>query len=130
MKNFLYGVAPFPGQPAIYDSMTIDQSKIRFPYQVAISHCDAVFDPIFAESDPEFRGDIDSLYVYRAYGPEVLATASAYHNRLNAIRWHDADPEPLHGRVQWLGFSLYYMFDNEAQETFNRSMDWFREESP
>jgi hypothetical protein len=56
--------------------------------------------------------------------------ASAFHNRLNALRWHDPDPEALHGRVQWFGFDLYYMKDAEAQETFNRSLNWFREEAP
>jgi hypothetical protein len=31
--------------------------------------------------------------------------------------------------VQWFGFPLYYFLDDQAQESFNRSMDWFREES-
>jgi hypothetical protein len=128
-KNLLWGVAPFPGARAPYDSMTIDQSKLRYPYQVAISGGEVVFDPILAESDPSFRGDIDSLFAYRAYGPEQEGRASIFHGRLNAIRWHDPDPAPLHGRVQWFGFDLYFMWDIEAQGTFNRSLDWFREES-
>jgi hypothetical protein len=71
-KDLLWGVAPFPGEPAPYDSMTIDRNKVRYPYQVAVPYCDAIFDPIFAESDPAFPGDIDSLYTYRAYGREGL----------------------------------------------------------
>jgi hypothetical protein len=29
--------------------------------------------------------------------------------------------------VQWFGFPLYHMKQAQAQETFNRSIDWFRE---
>jgi hypothetical protein len=129
-SNFLWGVAPFPGKPAIYDSMTIEPTKLRVPFQVAVAYCDAIFDPIFAESDPTFRGDIDSLYVYRAYGREIQGRSSSFHGRLNALRWHDPDPAPLHGPIQWFGFPLYYMINSEAQETFNRSMDWFRDLTP
>jgi hypothetical protein len=129
-KDNLWGVAPYPGEPAVYDSMVIDQTKLRYPYQLGVPYCDAIFDPIVAETDPGFRGNIDSLYVYRAYGPEVLSQTSTYHHRLNALRWHDPDPDPLHGRVQWFGFNLYYMGDSGAQETFNRSLDWFREGTP
>jgi hypothetical protein len=92
-----------------------------------VTHCDVIKDPIFAESEPGFRGDIDSLYVYRAYGNEIEGRSTSYHNRLNALRWHDPDPQPLHGRIQWFGFPLYFMKNAEAQETFNRSLDWFRD---
>ncbi|MGD8363169.1 MAG: hypothetical protein PVJ04_17205, partial [Gemmatimonadota bacterium] len=114
-RDFLWGVGPFPGGPAPYDSMTVDVTKLRLPYQLAVTSCDAVFDPIFAESDPAFRGDIDSLFAYRAYGPEQQGYPSVYHNRLTAIRWHDPDPAREHGRVQWFGFDLYFMNDDEAQ---------------
>jgi hypothetical protein len=42
------------------------------------------------------------------------------------MRWHDPDPARTQGRVQWFGFPLYYMKKDQAQETFNRSIDWFR----
>jgi hypothetical protein len=129
-KDFLWGVAPVPGKTAYYDSMTINPTKLRFPYQLAVPYCDVIFDPIFAESDPTFRGDIDSLYVYRAFGPEKEGRNSTFHRRLNALRWHDDDPAPLHGPIQWFGFPLYYMINSQAQETFNRSMDWFRDQGP
>lgn len=130
-KDFLWGVAPYPFQDTVsvapYDSMTINPNKLRYPYQLAAPFGDCIFDPIFAESDPSFRGDIDSLYVYRAYGPEKQGRNSVFHRRLNALRWHDDDPLPLHGPIQWFGFPLYYMIDSQAQETFNRSMDWFKD---
>lgn len=129
-KNLLWGVAPYAftdtTKVAPYDSMTINPSKLRSPYQLAAPYCDAIFDPIFGESDPTFKGDIDSLYTYRAYGPEKQGRSSTFQRRLNAIRWHDDDPSPLHGPIQWFGFPLYYMIDSQAQETFNRSIDWFR----
>ena len=87
---------------------------------------DAVFDPIFGESDPAFVGDIDSLYASRAYGNEVRNQPSSYHNKLVGLRWHDPSPKPVHGRIQWFAFPLYYMNDAEAQDTFNKSLDWFR----
>ena len=33
-------------------------------------------------------------------------------------------------RTMWFGFPMYYFFDEQAQETFNRAIDWFREEEP
>jgi hypothetical protein len=127
LDDLLWGVAPYPGRPAVYDSMTLDPNKVRWPFQKGVTHCDVIKDPIFAESEPGFRGDIDSLYVYRAYGNEIEGRSTSYHNRLNALRWHDPDPQPLHGRIQWFGFPLYFMKNAEAQETFNRSLDWFRD---
>ena len=28
----------------------------------------------------------------------------------------------------WFGFPLYFMKNNQAQDTFNKAIDWFREE--
>jgi hypothetical protein len=130
INDLMWGVAPYPGRPAVYDSMTLDINKVRWPFQKGVTHCDAIRDPIFAESDPTFRGDIDSLYVYRAYGTEIEGRGSTYHKRLNALRWHDPDPNPVQGNIQWFGFPLYFMKNSEAQETFNRSLDWFLDEEP
>ena len=55
---------------------------------------------------------------------------SEFHDKLTALRWHDPDPARDQGRVQWFGFPLYFFEDSQAQETFNRSIDWFREEEP
>ena len=128
-RNKLAQAIPFPNNPVIYDTLNVDQSKLRV-VQIAASHADAVFDPIFAESEvnPPFIGDLDTLYVYGAAGNVLLGTSSGYHNRLVAFRWHDPDPDPLHGRVQWFGFPLYFFRDGEVQETMNRSLDWFQEE--
>ena len=115
--------------PAIYDTMSVDLAKLSI-FQAAyggFSHCDAVFDPNVAESEPDFRGDIDTLYAYGAAGPEVQGKTSQYHRKLCALRWHDPDPHREHGRVQWFGFALYFMHTDQAQKTFNQSLDWFRE---
>ena len=119
----------FSGVPAIYDTMSVDVNKLPLLRQAlgGFSYADAVFDPNVAESEPDFRGDIDTLYAYGAAGPEVQGKPSQYQNQLCALRWHDQDPEPLHGRLQWFGFELYYMHADQAQKTFNQSLDWFRE---
>jgi hypothetical protein len=127
--NLLHSVWPFPGVPAVYDSMVVDLTKLSLFQQSAggFSHADAVFDPIRAESEPDFRGDIDSLYAYGAAGTEFQGKSSQYHGKLCALRWHDPDPAPEHGRVQWFGFSLYFMKLDQAQQTFKQSLDWLRE---
>lgn len=127
VRNKLARAIPFPNDPVIYDTMNVDPSKIHFT-QDGVSHVDAVFDPIFAETEVDFVGNLDSLYVYGAVGNILLGTSSGFHNRLMAFRWHDSDPSPLHGRVQWFGFPLYFFQDSEVQETVNRSLDWFQEE--
>jgi hypothetical protein len=115
--------------PAIYDTMSVDPTKLNIFQANAggFSYCDAVFDPNFAESEPDFQGDIDTLYAYGAAGPEVQGKNSQYNKKVCALRWHDADPKPFHGRIQWFGFELYYMHTDQAQKTFNQSLDWFRE---
>jgi hypothetical protein len=113
----------------IYDTMSADVAKLPLFRQAlgGFSHCDAVFDPLFAEQEPDFQGDIDTLYAYGSAGPEVQNRTSQYDKKLCALRWHDQSPQPLHGRMQWFGFELYYMHTDQAQKTFNQSLDWFRE---
>jgi len=129
-KNLLHSVWPFPTVPVVYDSMTVDLNKLSIlqqPYG-GFSHADAVFDPIHAESEPGFQGDIDSIYAYGAAGNEVQANPSTYHGKLCALRWHDLDPKPLHGRIQWFGFSLYFMQQDQARKTVQQSLDWLRQD--
>jgi flagellar hook capping protein FlgD len=128
-NNLLHSVWPFPGVPAVYDSMVVDLNKLSIFQQSngGFANADAVFDPIYAESEPDFRGDIDSLYAYGAAGPEFDSHSSTYQGKLSALRWHDPDPEPEHGRVQWFGFSLYFMNNDQARETFRQSLDWLRQ---
>jgi hypothetical protein len=131
-SNFFHAARSFPGMPAVYDTMSVDPGKLRI-FQQSIGgfyYADAVFDPNYAESEPDFKGDIDTLYAYGAAGPEVLGKTSQYHNKLCAIRWHDPDPDREHGRIQWFGFSLYFMHQDQARQTFKASLDWLRQESP
>jgi len=128
-RNDLLFAHPFPGRAPIYNDMKVDSLKQSPGLSgKGITHTDAVFDPIFTQSEPDFKGTLDSLYVYGATGNEVLNKPSPYHNRLIAVRWHDPDAKREHGRIQWFGFELYYFLDSQAQDTFNRSIDWLREE--
>jgi len=130
-KNYLYKVRPFPGRAAIYDSMSVDPDKQSPGLRgLGIPFVDAVFDPILVQQESGFAGVLDSLYVYAATGNEVQDRSSAYQGRLTGVRWHDPDPAREQGRIQWFGFPLYYFQDDQAQETLNRSLDWFREETP
>jgi hypothetical protein len=119
----LIGVKPFPGKSEVYPAMDQDPNKIN-PFKGSISHGDAIFGPIFAQDIMGFTGVLDSLYIYQA-----VKVNRTFNNKLNAMRWHDPDPARTQGRVQWFGFPLYYMKKDQAQETFNRSIDWFREET-
>ena len=131
-RNLMHSVRPFPGVAAVYDSMVVDPAKLGLYQQplVGFAYSDAVFDPIYAEAEEGFRGDIDSLYAYGTSGVEVLGKTSPYQGRLCALRWHDPDPDRQHGRIQWFGFALYFMKNEQAARTFKKSIDWFREESP
>jgi hypothetical protein len=122
-NNNLIGVNPFPGKPEIYPPMQADVVKVG-TFKSGISHGDAVMDPIFSQDQGDFTGKIDSLYVYLSYVPGTV-----YNRKLNAIRWHDPDPARAQGRTQWFGFPLYFMKKEQAQIVFDRSIDWFREES-
>jgi hypothetical protein len=131
IKNNLYIARPFPGRPEIYPQLNVDPLKQSAGLRgLGIGHSDAVFDPILIDTEAGFEGTLDSLYAYGATGPELQDLPSRYQGRLVGVRWHDPDPAREQGRIQWFGFALYYFNDAEAQETFNRSMDWFREETP
>jgi hypothetical protein len=119
----MIAVKPFPGRAEIYPRMDQDPAKIN-SYKGSISHGDVIIDPIYVQ-DAGFTGTIDSLYVYQA-----KRAGSTYNNKLNAIRWHDPDVARPHGRTQWFGFQMYYMKKDQAQSTFDRAIDWFREEQP
>ena len=127
-RHRLHSVWPMPLVPAVYDSMVVDINKLPLLSRTygGFTHSDAVWGPIFAEAQPDFQGDIDTVYAYGAAGDEVQATPSQYHGRLCAIRWHDPDPAPVHGRVQWFGFAMYFMQNSQAQQTFKASLDWLR----
>ena len=124
--NRLHSVWPVPGFPALYDSMVVDVSKLPFLSQQfgGITHADAMYEP---RSDPGLRGSIDVLYAYGSAGREVQGRDSPYHGRVCALRWHDPDPAPEHGRIQWFGFAMYFFRNDQALDTFTKSLDWFRE---
>ena len=93
--------------------------------------CDVLFDPVLEPDDPDFRGVIEPLYAFGAIGPtRTPPVPSVYDGKLTGLRWHDPDPARGQGRTMWFGFPMYYFHDAEAQETFNRAVDWFREEAP
>jgi hypothetical protein len=128
-RHLMHSVWPFPGAGAPYDSMVVDVSKLPLLQQVngGFAHSDAVFNPLLAESEPGFEGDLDTLYAYGAAGPEVQGQSSVYQGKLCALRWHDTSLNPVHGRVQWFGFSMYYMQAEQARNTFRQSLDWLRQ---
>jgi len=130
--NNLLVVHPSPGPAVIYNEMHVDTLKQSPGLKgLGTAFADAVKDSIFVLADPGIRGDLELLYTYGATTTEIKGKASLYHGRITALRWHDPDPAPQQGPVQWFGFPLYYFRDEEAQETLNRSLDWFREvESP
>jgi hypothetical protein len=104
-----------------------EQDSTRWnPFRKAMAFGDAVFDPIYAQDIPGFpaTGHIDSLYIYKA-----VKSNSKYNNRLNAIRFSDDNPDRSQGRTQWFGFDLFWIKKDQAQEIFNRTIDWFNEET-
>ncbi len=104
----------------IYPAMQADPAKLN-PFAGGVPYCDAVWNQIY---DNIFVGELDSLYTFGA----KKANSSWNSNRIAGLRWHDPNPSPLQGRTQWFGFPMYYFYKDQAQETFNRSIDWFREE--
>jgi len=130
------GVEGWPG-PDPFPDMEVDGKKFFSGYweERALAHCDAVIDPIELTGDHPHPGDLDSLYAYVAanevrplHGYDLKV--SPYRDALCATRWHDPDPAALDGRAMWFGFPLYFMKTEQAQQTFNRAIDWFREEVP
>jgi hypothetical protein len=130
-KDSFLTALPAPG--GIYPRMDLEPLRLNPVQRVlgGVLSCEAVFDPIFAESEPGFRGDVDTLYYYGAAGnlmdPNRIRN-SRFHTKLCGLRWSDPDVDRTHGRTQWFSFGLYYMKDADAQEVLNRSLDWFREE--
>jgi hypothetical protein len=131
LKDSFLAAIPAPGSP--YPRMDLDSGKLNPVAKIygGVLNCEAVFGAIFAESEPGFRGEVDTLYWYGASGnllnPDQVRN-SRFNNRLCAVRWFDKSADRPHGRTQWFGFPLYYIKNDEAQETLNRSLDWFREE--
>jgi len=124
-------VQPYPGRPEVFPLMQVDPTKQArgLGGRFGIGGTDVIIDPLFEGRNPKFRGQIDSLYVYQNIGVnQDPPRNSAYDNKLCAIRWHDPDPNREQGRVIWFGFSMYYLLTEQAQETFNRAVDWLREE--
>ena len=131
--NALWEALPMT-EPAIYPRLEVsrDPRKLNRVQDATggITRADAVFGPIHTDRVEGFTGVLDSLYAYGAAGPLRFGNNSTYHERLMATRWHDPDPHRAHGRVQWFGFPLYFFKDDQAQEVFDRSLEWFREEWP
>ena len=123
--NNLIGVDPYPGRPEAYPAMDADPEKL-YSYEKGLYFCDVVIDPIFAQDHADFTGQLDSLYVYRTVGAELGSGGTIFNGKLNAVRWHDPDPDARQGPTQWFGFPMAYMKKEQAQETFNRTLDWFR----
>jgi hypothetical protein len=136
LDNKVHGmvsVRPFPGRDEVLPMMTIDVLKqaplLRNEYGVGQS--DLILDPLFENANPNFRGRIDSLYVFGAIGPtKAQPRSSKYDGKLCGIRWHDKDAARRQGRTMWFGFPMYYFKNDEAQQTFDRVVDWFQEETP
>jgi hypothetical protein len=134
-ENSMVGVKAWDRENPIFADMQVDGTKFKSVYWEgnALTHCEAILEPIYADGTGEFSGDLDSLYTYvaanevRPLRRQDLAV-SPYTGKICALRWHDPDPAREHGRVMWFGFSLYYMFQDQALDTFNRAFDWFREE--
>lgn len=129
-RNGLIRVEPFPGRPAYLPAMDIDTNKLppALRQSYGVGGIDVITEPIFQGLDANFEGTIDSLYIMRAVGPYRGVGNSVFDQKLVGHRWHDPDPDRTQGRIMWFGFPLYYFFDDQVQETFNRAVDWFREE--
>ncbi len=116
----LVGTELLPGASGPYPALPTDPAKLN-PFQGGIPFWEAIFDPIAWPAGTP--GVLDSLY-----RSVTQSAASSYAHRLCAVRWHDPGMTPSQGRVQWFGFPLYYMQQAQAQATFDRSLDWFRED--
>jgi len=127
-KDSFYAAQPAPSSP--YPPMDVDPNKLNQFQRLfgGVLNCEAIFGPIF--STPGFEGQLDTVYTYGAAGPLFYnpPRGSVFHNKPCGIRWSDPDPDPPQGKTQWFTFPLYYVYDGQAQETLNRSLDWFRGE--
>lgn len=129
-RHGLWEVTPFPGEPEFLPTMQVDPAKMQFGDGFGVPRTDLVIDPIFEATEDDFTGQIDSLYAYKSLGNfRTPPRASTFDRKLCATRWHDPSPDRKQGRIAWFGFSLYYFNNDQAQQTFNSLIDWFREES-
>jgi hypothetical protein len=126
-RNLFNTAMRVDGHPHHFQSMTIDLDKLNLAQQSfgGFSHVDAVFNPILVGSEDELGGRLDVLYSYGAAGTILDGVASSYHNRPCAIRFEPTKSWAGSGRVLWFGFSLYYIDAAEAQDTFDKALDWF-----
>lgn len=133
-EHGMLGVRAWNPDDPIFPAMRVDGNKfsaITWQFR-ALDFCDAIFEPISVQGSYARPGVMDSLYSYIAAVEERPTKnknlrQSRYSNQLCAVRWHDPAPDPEQGRVMWFGFPLYYMMTEQAQETFNRALDWFDE---
>lgn len=124
----------YPSNP-VFPDLQYDGDKVGPIWRTdGVALTEAIFGPMYFSSEPGFRGKVDSLYAYQAAGPvrypDEPDFVSRFQGRLCATRWSDPDPDREQGRILWFGFPFYFVKQNQAQETFNRAIDWFREESP
>ena len=130
----LYRVDPWEGGPQPFPTMELDWQKMNpsLRERFGVGGCDVVFGGIFEGTNPNFSGQIDSLYTFRTFGKNFATPrrSSPFEGKLAGTRWFDLDPNRDQGRVMWFGFPMYYFKDDQAQETFNKAVDWFREETP
>ena len=121
-RDALVEAIPYPGIDL--PVLGSDPSKGPVPSE-------AVLDPILEDDVPDFVGDIDSVFAQGAAGPRMNPPLSSnFEGKPVAIRWHDPDPNPRHGRTAWFGFSPYFFYVDQCRETFRKTIDWFREEAP
>jgi hypothetical protein len=121
-KDALVEAIPYPGM----DLPTLLADPLK-----GTPRSETVLHPIIQEDIPDFVGDIDSVFAHGAAGPRLdPPAASSFDGKPVALRWHDPDPQPTHGRTEWFGFSMYFFDQAGARETFQKTLDWFREEVP
>ena len=131
-RDGLHAVRPYPGSTGAFADMVIDSRKQNpvLRDRQGVGGCDVIFSAILENLNPGHTGTIDSLYAFESFGSLTPPGGSSFDGRPCAIRWSDPDPSRPHGRTMWFGFPMYYFETAQAQKTFNRAVDWFREESP
>lgn len=128
-RDRMWSALPWSGEDPVYPPLTISPEKVnRVQFALGGIHLVEVFPEDLTTRDEAFRGQLERVYGYGAAGPILFEQSSPFHQRLAGYRWHDPDPARTQGRIQYFGFPMYYFETTQAQETFNRSIDWFREE--
>ena len=136
-ENTMVAAEAYDPEHPILNDLWVDAAKFNPTAweNRALPFVDAVFDPILLEGLHDNPGSLEPIYKYVAAN-EVRPVGrgeipvSPFRDKICATRWHDPDPARTEGRVAWFGFPLYFMLDDQAQDAFNRMVDWFREESP